>query len=597
MNRKIILFAILQLTVGCVLSQVLPEGMVSLLPDGVTANISNATVGMKPKDLVVAGDATNGYLGFFAATNAANGEELWVTDGTPEGTQIVKDINPGSTGSNVEYLTRFNNKVVFAANDGTKGTELWISDGTAGGTFMLKDIHTSGSSDPRGFTQLNETQFIFVAKNADSASQTYLYVSDGTTHGTQLIYECDARFPGAEYLSSSYVTPFCRVGRKVFFKAFTSAAGEELWVTDGTTLGTKLVKDINPGTANSVLNQFVNFYNEKLFFKANDGTNGHEPWASDGTETGTYLIKDTKSGAENGGVSTPTIKPYKGKVYFRGYDPTKGIELAATNLEQNDFHVFDINLTDPTASNNSTPDTGIEFDSVLFFSANAAGSVGIETHYCDGNSVTLHSNRAPTANFFLRDQVVVSGSLYWFNGGGPNTSTDYQQLFRLNSKTDGMTCVTTNFYTDKDNHYRFHSLRNLGGDLLVAAFPVTGGVGNSNTSSLYVYQYRKPDYNPVTDLDDLEMEFRTRLEIITSNKAVKDILVEEPRIIVNNSVLGIQANVENAIVMIYDAMGSKIASKIMKNGSIEINLPFVGVYMVSIESGDNKWVKKIINSN
>ena len=63
-------------------------------------------------------------------------------------------------------------------------------------------------------------------------------------------------------------------------------------VTDGTEAGTKFVKDINTeeiatGTANSAIDNMVNFYNEKLFFKAFSIESSNEPWASDGTEAGT----------------------------------------------------------------------------------------------------------------------------------------------------------------------------------------------------------------------------------------------------------------------------------------------------------------------
>lgn len=517
MKRKTTFFATALLAVGSVFSQTLPDGMVSLLPAGVTANISNATIGTKQKDLVVAGNKTQGYLAFFAATDATNGEELWVTDGTTAGTRLVKDIRTGSTGSSINYLTRFNDKVVFGADNGTDGEELWISDGTTNGTYMISNIHTTGASVPRGFTQLNETQFVFVAKNANSGTQSYLYVSNGTEIGTQLIYECDAKFPGTA-TTTSYVTPYCRVGRKVYFKADykVNSIGEELWMTDGTTDGTILVKNINTNASTGAsLDHFVNFYNEKLFFRGtNYNTNGAEPWASDGTEAGTYMIKDSNIGTGSGGISTPGVKPYNGKIYFRGYDSAKGTELACTNLEQDSHTVFDINLTSPTATNNSAPDTGVEFDGVLFFDADAKGVVGIEPHYCDGNSVTLHTDRAAgTPNFFMRDQVVVSGSLYWYNGGGPNTSADYFQLFRLNSKNDVIERVTT-LYTDNQNHNRFHSLRNLGGELLVASYPVVSNVTSPTTNSLYAYHYRKPTFNPLTDTEDLEIEYRTRAEML-----------------------------------------------------------------------------------
>ena len=118
MKKSTFSLLIATLMAGSVVSQSLPEGMTSLLPE---------QKGSKKKDLVVAGEKSKGYKAFFAASDATHGEELWVTDGTKQGTYMVKDIWPGSSGSNVNYLTRFNDKVVFVADDGENGMELWIS--------------------------------------------------------------------------------------------------------------------------------------------------------------------------------------------------------------------------------------------------------------------------------------------------------------------------------------------------------------------------------------------------------------------------------------------------------------------------------------
>ena len=166
--------------------------MTSLLPDGVTANVSHEEREYGQKNIAIAGSPEKGYKAFFCADDGVHGEELWVTDGTPEGTHMVKDINPGMATSNIQYPTRFNDKCVFSADDGENGQELWISDGTEEGTYMVADIHMISDSDPLGFCQLNENQFVFFAKDMDSETygkdgQRWLWVSDGTEEGTSLV--------------------------------------------------------------------------------------------------------------------------------------------------------------------------------------------------------------------------------------------------------------------------------------------------------------------------------------------------------------------------------------------------------------------------
>lgn len=151
------------LSAAGVSAQSLPEGMTALLPDGVKANLSQTKHVQEQKNLVVAGSPQKGYYAFFQAADSDHGEELWITDGTPAGTRMVKDINPGVATSNIQYLTRFNDKVVFSADDGENGQEIWISDGTENGTYLLKDIHELDSSNPLAFCQMDENHLVFFA--------------------------------------------------------------------------------------------------------------------------------------------------------------------------------------------------------------------------------------------------------------------------------------------------------------------------------------------------------------------------------------------------------------------------------------------------
>src|SRR5439155_8769669 len=81
----------------------------------------------------------NGTL-FFDADDGTSGPELWKSDGTADGTVLVKDIRGGAVGSSQYYLTNVDGTLFFQANDGAHGGELWKSDGTAGGTIQLPDI-------------------------------------------------------------------------------------------------------------------------------------------------------------------------------------------------------------------------------------------------------------------------------------------------------------------------------------------------------------------------------------------------------------------------------------------------------------------------
>src|SRR5262249_11992232 len=101
---------------------------------------------------------------------------------------------------------------------------------------------------------------------------------------------------------------------------FTGGAfGRELWESDGTASGTKLVKDIRPGPYSSDIH-YLTGVGGRVFFVANDGVSGDQLWSSDGSESGTALMKDIRPGPS--GSYPFALSGIAGQLFFSANDGT-----------------------------------------------------------------------------------------------------------------------------------------------------------------------------------------------------------------------------------------------------------------------------------
>ncbi|MCU0872672.1 MAG: hypothetical protein MUE50_10045, partial [Pirellulaceae bacterium] len=303
------------------------------------------------------GDAQLTVVGsqvFGVVSTPAAGYELFVSDLNAAGP--VKDIFPGmgaSSAPNSSYpseLLAFNGELYFAANDGQHGTELWVSDGTAGGTQMVKDIVSSPTgvgSSPTGLTAGNG-EFFFGVLNpgADSNPSTgadnrvELWKSNGTAGGTVLVYQfAVGTSPPSGLDDDPQLTYIPETGKLFGVVEFQDGAvrSQDLVCWDGTALPPTMHQwNLNPGGDDLVGNLSPSF--GLLGFAADDGTHGREPWLTDGNSTnplGTFMIKDINSGDGSGidpfeaGVSRfPAIDAI---VYFPANDGLHGVELWRSN--------------------------------------------------------------------------------------------------------------------------------------------------------------------------------------------------------------------------------------------------------------------------
>ncbi|WP_158619315.1 ELWxxDGT repeat protein [Corallococcus sp. AB011P] len=166
--------------------------------------------------------------------DTALGSELWKSDGTEAGTVLVKDIRPGgypNESSHPSSFTDLGGTLFFAATDTLHGRELWKSDGTAEGTVLVKDlVPGTASSMPAEFFVVGDTLYF---QATSPATGMELWKSDGTAEGTMLVKDV---WPGVK---DSKARPLAGIGGKLFFSAVSSStSGPEVWVSDGTTEGT-----------------------------------------------------------------------------------------------------------------------------------------------------------------------------------------------------------------------------------------------------------------------------------------------------------------------------------------------------------------------
>lgn len=229
--------------------------------------------------------AVSGRYVYFRYRPSNDTIQLWKTDGTEAGTQLVKSFH--NTGINVPFTgVDVQGTLYFVMQDDATGNEIWKTDGTEAGTQVI-DLSPGGrDSFIHSLIDVNGTLYFAGTIFEDgSAPRGGVFRSEGTVDGTELLA------PVYLNLSTFEMEP---VGDRLYF---TGSVGEvqnyELWRTDGTPETTVRVKDIFSGPTGSNPVRLTRVADD-LFFFANGGTNSSGLWKTDGTDAGTVLLSSVQ---------------------------------------------------------------------------------------------------------------------------------------------------------------------------------------------------------------------------------------------------------------------------------------------------------------
>ena len=300
-----------------------------------------------PAGTIPASEFTPGYYSTIDSLTASGNKLLAVTylSGATQ-TWDLWNVDPlaGTSGRVTTFLSQPKNitpcggKTFFSLNFGGYGEELWLTDGTENGTGLVKDINTSGSSSPGNLVCLGSTLY-FRATEPTYGGE--LWKSDGTPEGTVMVQDIYAGAVG------SYPSELKIFNGKLLFQANGAGAGSELWLSDGTSAGMALVKDINPGSGYSSPNDLAVAGNRAVF-AANDGVHGEEVWVTDGTAENTFLLADLNPGS---GYASPANFTIAGNtLYFSAYDGSMHYKLMAAALTPSPLTLISSPLPDTSVS-------------------------------------------------------------------------------------------------------------------------------------------------------------------------------------------------------------------------------------------------------
>jgi ELWxxDGT repeat protein len=393
--------------------------LVGLAAAGFAAPVSAATGPYLVRDINANGSSTpdgltemGGKL-YFSAKGGGKGRELWVSDGTETGTRRVRDIRPGSAGSNPQDLIAIGGLLFFSADSGNgDGRELFRSDGTSAGTWQVADINPGpGDSYPWAFVDFNGVAF-FAADDGTHGRE--LWRSDGSTAGTRLVKDIA---PGVEGTNPG---GFVALPDRLIFLTFScpmSVCTGTLYRTDGTRRSTKPLKDHDGELVSGQINWPVGA-GGRMYFSLDETA----LWRSNGTARKTTSLGD---------IPAWEIVAVGPRVFFRvGGDLWKSDGSVASTVMVKSLPCCPYDLVD--------------MDGTLFFFLDS--SSGTEPWTSDGTesgTVPVGKQVQSDSNFATLDGILYFGG--WSNSSeatGPNASPNgvpapTLKLWRSDGTADG----------------------------------------------------------------------------------------------------------------------------------------------------------------
>ncbi|HEX2611859.1 MAG TPA: hypothetical protein VHK68_12680 [Gemmatimonadales bacterium] len=249
-----------------------------------------------------------GRLFFVVNRDFGHDYELWCSDGTPEGTRKVKTFVSADSRGGIRELTAFQGRAFFNGQDALNGPSLWSSDGTETGTVLVRSFFRDQEQNDPSWLRVVGAQLLFIAPTPNAG--TVLWKSDGTHAGTLPIRILQAGQNSYATLTDSRVA-----GGLLFFSTV-----QQLWVSNGTADGTRPLTPLL-GTPPALSQESL--FKGRYYFEASTESDGWEIWSTDGTRAGTRMLADLCPG-DCSGVFPGSLRAVRNRLLFTVHNPAGG---------------------------------------------------------------------------------------------------------------------------------------------------------------------------------------------------------------------------------------------------------------------------------
>jgi ELWxxDGT repeat protein len=267
----------------------------------------------------------------------SDGILLWTSDGTDAGTTIVKDMVPDMRYDQINSrLFTLNNHIFYSSvtTNGNNDNFIWKSDGTEGGTVRLLDIYgwdwNGGDGEINNMVPMGSHLYF---QGIDQTYNDSLWISDGTTAGTKKLKTICADGCDIRNLTA--------VNDTLFFNTYYK---KELWKSDGTEAGTVKITLSAAGTVDNLI-----ACNDKLYL-----TISNNLYSSDGTTDGTVRI------TEFGGI-IGYFSPGPNIFVHSMFSFNDILYIKTVNNDTNQYSLYALN---PAESNDAIIVNSLSYDSL-----------------------------------------------------------------------------------------------------------------------------------------------------------------------------------------------------------------------------------------